>query len=191
MAPVPARTAAHFHFYKRIGDSYQHWNPLTSALQSHDTASLLVPATPKSKNKFMHQDTFRQLVNGIGKLVWIAKLDASKGDIEQCFLPKALILKVSLDTIVPNPHPESSPTQKSLSQPSLTPSPILLLLFLRALTNLRRRRRRRRARRNQEPLAARPQEYRVTAPMARKLAREGYIFHKKRCGGSLGLEPSR
>jgi hypothetical protein len=31
----------------------------------------------------------RQLVNSIGKLVWIAKLDASKGDIEDRFYQKS------------------------------------------------------------------------------------------------------
>jgi hypothetical protein len=121
MAPMPARTAVEFTFHRRIGDSYQYWNPLSCALQSLDTASPSVPATSKSKKEFTHQYTFRRLVNSIGKLVWIAKLEVSKGDIEDRFLPKELILKVFPNTIVPNPLPESNHTQEPISHPSLTP----------------------------------------------------------------------
>jgi hypothetical protein len=76
-------------FHRRMGDSYQYWNPFSSALQSLDTASPWVPATSRSKKEFTHQYAFRQLVNSIGKLVWIAKLDASKGDIEDRFYQKS------------------------------------------------------------------------------------------------------
>ena len=129
MAPISARTAVDFPFHRRIGDSYQYWNPLSCALQSLDTASPSVPATSKSKKEYTHQYAFRQLVNSIGKLVWIAKLDASKADIEDRFLPKELILKVFPDTIVPNPLPESSHKEEPLSQLSLTPVPDPAAIF--------------------------------------------------------------
>ena len=89
MAPIPARTAAQFPFTEELEIAISigiHSLPLfrASIPRVHGCQRL-----SKSKKEFTHQYAFRQLVNSIGKLVWIAKLDASKGDIEDRFYQKS------------------------------------------------------------------------------------------------------